>query len=145
MGAISQNYTSQQVGVLAVNAGVDILLLPADVSGCYNAVLNGVTKGEISEDKIDESVLRIIKLKLKYGIIPMEEQRQDEEFALGAESLDEYLPLLEGKRVGLLSNQTGMVGDKHTHDILVENCVNVTTNFSPEHGFRGGASAGEKV
>lgn len=145
MGAISQNYTSQQVGVLAVNAGVDILLLPADVSGCYNAVLNGVTNGEISEDKIDESVLRIIKLKLKYGIIPMEEHRQDEEFALGAESLDEYLPLLEGKRVGLLSNQTGMVGDKHTLDILVENGVNVTTIFSPEHGFRGGASAGEKV
>ena len=146
MGAISQSYTSQQVGILAVNAGVDILLLPADVSGCYNAVLNSVTSGEISEDRINESVLRIIKLKLKYGIIPQETQSlQDDGFALGAESLDEYLPLLEGKKVGLLSNQTGLVNGKHTLDILVENGVNVTTIFSPEHGFRGTASAGEQV
>ncbi len=64
---------------------------------------------------------------------------------LGAARCDEYVPLLKGKRVALLSNQTGMVGDKHTLDLMLEHGVNVVTIFSPEHGFRGNADAGEHV
>ena len=66
---------------------------------------------------------------------------------LGDERLDEYFPLLEGKRVAVFSNQTGIVGQsgKHVLDVLVENGFNVTAVFSPEHGFRGNADAGEKV
>ncbi len=64
---------------------------------------------------------------------------------MGAEQTDKYLPKLEDKRVALFSNHTGMVGDKHTLDILVENGVNVTAIFSPEHGFRGTAGAGDHV
>ena len=64
---------------------------------------------------------------------------------VGAEQTREYLPLLQHKRVALFSNHTGMVGDKHTLDILVENGVNVTAIFSPEHGFRGTAGAGDNV
>lgn len=67
------------------------------------------------------------------------------EVRCGAELTAEYLPMLEGRRVALLSNHTGMVGDKHTLDILLENGINVTAVFSPEHGFRGTASAGEHV
>ena len=61
------------------------------------------------------------------------------EVVLGAARTSEYVPLLKGKRVALLSNQTGMVGDKHTLDLMLENGVNVVTIFSPEHGFRGNA------
>ena len=64
---------------------------------------------------------------------------------LGAARTSVYVPLLKGKRVALLSNQTGMVGDKHTLDLMLENGVNVVTIFSPEHGFRGTADAGEHV
>ena len=64
---------------------------------------------------------------------------------VGAAQVGEYLPLLKGKKVALLSNNTGMVGNKHSLDILIENGVNVTTIFSPEHGFRGNADAGETV
>lgn len=64
---------------------------------------------------------------------------------VGAARTDEYVPKLEGKRVALLSNHTGMVGDKHTLDLMLENGVNVVTIFSPEHGFRGSADAGEHV
>ena len=64
---------------------------------------------------------------------------------LGAARTSVYVPLLKGKRVALLSNQTGMVGDKHTLDLMLENGVNVVTIFSPEHGFRGNADAGEHV
>ena len=67
------------------------------------------------------------------------------EVVLGAARTSEYVPLLQGKRVALLSNQTGMVGDKHTLDLMLENGVNVVTIFSPEHGFRGNADAGEHV
>lgn len=67
---------------------------------------------------------------------------------VGAERTSNYLPLLKGKRIALLSNQTGVVGpkhDKHTLDLMLELGLNVTTIFSPEHGFRGKADAGEHV
>ncbi len=67
------------------------------------------------------------------------------EVTVGAARVDEYLPLLKGKRVALLSNHTGMVGNEHTLDLMLRNGINVTTIFSPEHGFRGNASAGEHV
>lgn len=64
---------------------------------------------------------------------------------VGAASTDEYIPLLKGKKVALLSNHTGMVGNEHVLDIMLDKGVNVTTIFSPEHGFRGTADAGEHV
>ncbi len=68
-----------------------------------------------------------------------------QEIVVGAAKIDTYAPLLEGKRIALLSNQTGMVGDRHTLDIMLERGLNVVTIFSPEHGFRGKADAGELV
>lgn len=64
----------------------------------------------------------------------------------GAESVNEYLPLLKGKRVCILSNQTGIVSSgKHVLDVMLENKINVVFIMSPEHGFRGTADAGEVV
>lgn len=68
------------------------------------------------------------------------------EIQVGALSFDEYLPLLEGKRVSILSNQTGMVSSTtHLLDTLLDMGVNVVSIMSPEHGFRGVADAGEHV
>lgn len=65
---------------------------------------------------------------------------------VGAERANVYVPLLRGKRIALLSNQTGMVADTvHTLDFMLAHGLNVTTIFSPEHGFRGTADAGERV
>lgn len=63
----------------------------------------------------------------------------------GDEQTEEYFPLLKGKRIAVFSNHTGMVGDRHLLDILVENRFDVVAIFSPEHGFRGSADAGEHV
>lgn len=63
----------------------------------------------------------------------------------GAQSMDEYLPMLKGKRVAVLSNQTGMIGKTHLVDSLVSLKVNIVAIMSPEHGFRGDADAGEHV
>jgi uncharacterized protein YbbC (DUF1343 family) len=62
-----------------------------------------------------------------------------------AERIDVYVPLLKGKKVGVFSNQTSMVGNVHLIDTLKSLGVNITVIFSPEHGFRGTADAGEKV
>lgn len=64
---------------------------------------------------------------------------------VGAERMEIYMPLLEGRRVALLANHTSLVGKAHLLDTLCAKGVNVTAIFSPEHGFRGVASAGEKV
>lgn len=64
---------------------------------------------------------------------------------VGAARTESYVPLLKGKRIALLSNHTGMVGKEHTLDIMLAKGLNVTTIFSPEHGFRGNADAGEHV
>ena len=64
---------------------------------------------------------------------------------VGAERTEQYLPMLAGKRVALLANHTSMVGEVHLVDLLCREGVNVTAIFSPEHGFRGTADAGEKV
>ncbi len=103
------------------------------------------------------------------------EAEAEKEVVLGDEQFDSYIPLLEGKRVALFSNHTGIVGDEtnaplplgeegadlipfgydkdgneitygmHILDALIEHGVNVTAIFSPEHGFRGTADAGEKI
>ena len=64
---------------------------------------------------------------------------------VGAEQKNVYLPLLKNKRIAIFSNHTGMIGNKHLLDVLLENKINVVAIFSPEHGFRGNADAGEHV
>ena len=64
---------------------------------------------------------------------------------VGAEATARYLPLLEGKRVAVMTNQTGMVKSEHLVDLLKRYEINLVGIFSPEHGFRGIADAGEHV
>ena len=63
----------------------------------------------------------------------------------GDERTELYFHLLEGKRIALYSNHTGLANGKHIVDILKEDKFDVTTILSPEHGFRGTADAGERV
>lgn len=66
---------------------------------------------------------------------------------VGAEQFFQYEKYLKGKRVGLVVNQTSIVGPSQTHllDTLLGRKINIVKIFSPEHGFRGNAEAGEKV
>ena len=63
----------------------------------------------------------------------------------GADQTEKYLPLLKGKRVALLANQTTIIGKIHLVDSLQKLGINIVKVFGPEHGFRGKASAGDKV
>ncbi len=64
---------------------------------------------------------------------------------VGAERFELYLPHLEGKKVGLVVNQSAQVKGEHLLDSLLANNVNIVTVFSPEHGFRGDKGAGEAI
>lgn len=68
----------------------------------------------------------------------------NKDIILGAQQLTVYLPMLKGKRIGLVVNQTSQVANKHLVDVLIANHVNVQAIFAPEHGFRGDYDAGEK-
>ena len=70
---------------------------------------------------------------------------QSEKIKVGAEQTEEYIPALKGQRVAVLANHTAMVGEQHLVDMLISKGVKLVGIFSPEHGFRGGADAGEHV
>jgi uncharacterized protein YbbC (DUF1343 family) len=64
---------------------------------------------------------------------------------LGAERTSEYLPLLAGKRLGIVANHSTTIKDKHLVDSLKELGVNIAKIYCPEHGFRGDSEAGELI
>jgi uncharacterized protein YbbC (DUF1343 family) len=76
---------------------------------------------------------------------PEEDFQEPQKFRLGAERTEAYLPLLRESRVGLLVNQSSRIGERHLVDSLLALEINVLRIFSPEHGFRGAADAGEKI
>jgi uncharacterized protein YbbC (DUF1343 family) len=63
----------------------------------------------------------------------------------GAWQTSEYFPLLEGKRIALVGNHSSLIGDVHLADSLLKAGFMLKKVFSPEHGFRGHAAAGEYV
>ena len=65
MGAITQQYTSAEAAVGSIQAGVDIVLGPKNLVEAFDAVMAAVEKGTISEERINQSVRRILKLKMK--------------------------------------------------------------------------------
>ena len=71
------------------------------------------------------------------------------EISPGAESFKIYLPILKGKKVGVVAHQASLLFNKsknqHLVDFLIKNEVEVKKIFAPEHGFRGRADAGEKI
>ena len=70
MKAITDNYSAGEAAVKALQAGVDVILMPENLSEAYQAVLKAVDDGDIKESRIDKSVERIIYTKLKRGVIP---------------------------------------------------------------------------
>ncbi|MDR2962267.1 MAG: DUF1343 domain-containing protein [Bacteroidales bacterium] len=85
-------------------------------------------------------------LKLRYLLFfLLLTQGLNAQIRTGAECMNEYVPHLKGKRVGLVANHTSTVGSTHLLDTLLSLQVKVATVFSPEHGFRGNADAGEHV
>lgn len=69
MNTITDVYSAGEAAVMAVNAGVDIVLMPADLTEAIDSVCSAVESGEIGQSRIDESVLRILNKKYEMGLI----------------------------------------------------------------------------
>src|SRR5215467_3985455 len=63
----------------------------------------------------------------------------------GADQVEKYLPLLKNKRVGMVVNQTSIIGNQPSVDSLLSRGVKIKMIFGPEHGYRSNASNGAKV
>ena len=77
-------------------------------------------------------------------------QNTKNDFKTGADQPEKYLPLLKNKRVGVVTNQTGLITETNGKtisivDFLKEKGINIKKIFVPEHGFRGTADAGEQI
>ncbi len=70
---------------------------------------------------------------------------QEQEVRVGAAQTDRYFPLLAGKRVALVANQTSLIQGTHLADSMLAADIQLSLVMSPEHGFRGTADAGQKV
>ncbi|WP_298535026.1 DUF1343 domain-containing protein [uncultured Algibacter sp.] len=82
--------------------------------------------------------------------IPLQQVQESKNIIVGANQTESYLTLLEGKRVGIVANQTSVIfktDSSYTHlvDSLLALNINVKKVFAPEHGFRGKADAGEHI
>lgn len=89
--------------------------------------------------------MKVFKLLILLILVSLSCFTQNNRVIVGAESTNEFFPILKNKRVAIMSNHTGMVGKEHLVDILVKNKINMVCILSPEHGFRGNADAGEHV
>lgn len=69
MGAIVNVYGSAEAAVLAVEAGIDVILMPNDLSAAVDGIEQAVGSGRISEERIDESVLKILEKKEQMGLL----------------------------------------------------------------------------
>jgi uncharacterized protein YbbC (DUF1343 family) len=64
---------------------------------------------------------------------------------MGAEQMNRYLPMLKGKKVAVVVNQSSLVYGEHLVDVLLRKKVKIVKIFAPEHGFRGNGDAGEHL
>lgn len=72
MGAITDNYTPGQAAVMAVKAGVDIILMPNDLANAVQGIQDALKSGELTEERINESVTKILTKKLTLGLLDVE-------------------------------------------------------------------------
>lgn len=78
MGAITETYTPGEAAVLALQAGADLLLMPAGLAQAYDGVLAAVEDGRLTEECIDESVARILALKQQAGLLQAPDTQQED-------------------------------------------------------------------
>jgi uncharacterized protein YbbC (DUF1343 family) len=89
--------------------------------------------------------MKQIKFLFLFVLCVTDLSAQNNPVMVGAEFLSEYFPSLKDKRIAVFSNHTSRVGNEHLVDLLKHSGFEVLAIFSPEHGFRGDADAGERV
>lgn len=98
---------------------------------------------------MNNKLLLFISLVLISIVFPFDkcfsQKKTHLDIKVGAESTEKYIPLLKGKKVGIVTNQTSIIGKTHLVDSLISLGINLRAIYCPEHGFRGDVEAGAKV
>jgi uncharacterized protein YbbC (DUF1343 family) len=90
--------------------------------------------------------MRVYILLILFFLPVIQSYSRNDKVMVGAQVTEDYFSLIKGKRLAVMSNHTGMFSEKeHLVDMLVREGFDVVAIFSPEHGFRGDADAGEHV
>ncbi len=102
-------------------------------SGCNRTLEESQSQNETSSTPEEQVVIEEEVIEKPLPIV------------VGAARPNEFMPLIQGKKVALLVNQTSMIGGVHLADRLKSVSVDIKKIFAPEHGFRGTADAGAQI
>ncbi|GAA5164931.1 MULTISPECIES: glycoside hydrolase family 3 protein [Amycolatopsis] len=120
MAGVRQLHPDSEIPVLALEAGVDQMLMPPDLGVAINGVLDAVRSGRLTEQRIDQSVLRILELKIKRGILakPLVNERAVNRTVGTPEHLAAIQQLTD-RTTTVLRNDAGLLPLKNPGRILV--------------------------
>lgn len=110
MAGVREMYPDSEIPVRALEAGVDQMLMPPDLDAAIDGVLEAVRSGRLTEQRIDESVLRILKLKYERGIVAhplVNEHRIDN--VVGTEKNREAVQRVTDRSTTLLRDDAGLL------------------------------------
>ncbi|GAA3829332.1 glycoside hydrolase family 3 protein [Sphaerisporangium flaviroseum] len=135
MQGVRDKYGDERIPVLALKAGVDLLMIVDDTAStisldvAYNAVLNAVRSGELTEERIDESVYRVLRLKKQRGFFTSDQQVDEGKVAgrLGSPAHKVLARVVADHSVTLVRNNAKVLPLKKTGQrVLVTGYRNVT-------------------
>jgi uncharacterized protein YbbC (DUF1343 family) len=109
---------------------LNVSLLAATIKTCGNTPERSADLSQRNQDTIS------------FQVNP---SQQKSPLLTGAEQTELYLPILKGKRIGMVVNPTSIIGNQTSVDSLLKAGIQIVKIFGPEHGFRGNASAGATV
>jgi beta-N-acetylhexosaminidase len=143
MAGVREKYGDERVPVLALKAGVDQLLMPPSIDVAYNAVLDAVRSGELTEKRIDRSVYRILRLKHYRGLF--RDPFVDVDRVPDVVGTEEHLAAAQDiadRSVTLVKNDAGLLPlDPSARDVLVTGWGVSTTGTVADEMRRRGAAA----
>ncbi|MFJ8094053.1 glycoside hydrolase family 3 protein [Streptomyces griseofuscus] len=122
MEGVRTKYGDDRVPVLALKAGVDQLLNPPSIDTAWNAVLKAVQDGELTEARLDESILRILRLKSRLGLFDgVHVDRKGVDHAVGTKSHLATADRIAERTTTLLVNEDGTLplNRRTQHRLLV--------------------------
>ncbi len=120
MAGVRELHTDAEIPVLALEAGVDQMLMPPDLGLAINSVLDAVKSGRLTEERIDQSVLRILKLKDKRGIVasPLVNPRAVKQVVGSAANRDKIQAITD-RTTTVLRNDAGLLPRRDPGKVVV--------------------------
>lgn len=140
MEGVREDFDDEEVPVLALQAGSDMLLMPPDTELAFNSVLDAIESGELTEERINESVERILSLKHKRGIVdnPIVDEGKIDDI-VGTDEHREFAANASDQTTTLVQNDDTLPlsADAGTNTLVVGNGEDTVTDVADQFNDRG--------